>query len=967
MNRHSRFKTFITTILLCGGGLAILAGLVSCENFLKAGQVKDEILEAIEIANSTPVTVNIIADEGSGTVTPSQLRMKRKETFEVFFNVSEGWRFIKWEVYDRNTGEPVTDAIKFDDETALETKGTMLVAKENLVIHPKAYIVPIIQNVRPSSSNSNFANTPIVVQFNVPMEESNVTYDKSIFNYDNINITCNGNPMAGYFNPPVFNVDKTILTITPKASELIEYINKQSGSNIELKVTFSELLKMNRGGVQLALEQNEYSSFTIRYNANIETNPPLEQEFLITSKLITLDDVASVEASEKFIIATNISTEAQILQNRNNGTIYIFGEYSDDESGIGSIHVIEQRINGKDGFSVSDGPVESIFDYSTTQNASFETISQNTRFIIKYTMKDSDTGDHKDGAIRLKITVYDNSGNPAPTKTLTVIKDSFIDLSNVELYNFNKTAYAPSEEAVNQGDYIAGYHNSPSYSPGRYSTFREEFYEQNLKVVKLQPLNRRVYGDVYMPESDFTITVDYIGNSGPRTDNMTYDSDKKKWILPLQVDNIANLALKLTVKDSMGFVQTKDFAYPPDPETHITYNEYNYPEGYLYIAKNQPITAYTEFAFTEWVDDWVPEDFYFFSTTELSKNYPDSTIIPNGESSGVWYIYQNGSLWGNKNEQWFSWIRFEKDTSMTPPTILSAVKQRSELEGYVDIKVTIPASTWDTDEYDSIAVLFMHTNPTPSYGTVASNLETSARDMYGLINRGSTSAVITTKFFDDAPNWYYYVLVRGLKNGKWSKISNYIWVEGLNNESEEVQHSLLNFKPILYPREDFYNLIKNNTIYEFKGLYHGTDGDNTIHYKNLPAAVDYFYPLSVELPYTQRCGYSPNFSLDYYDGDKVIVKINGVTNTYNFSDVAYMIKPDTGDPEEDIKKEETHYQLIVPLTEMCYENNELSITVTTNCGTSATYNTRWVRGFVPKFNDFSGTYLRSEKNVSNSY
>jgi hypothetical protein len=54
--------------------------LTSCENFLKGADVKTQLDEAIEIANSSPILYHIIADKDSGTVSPSQATLKKKQS-----------------------------------------------------------------------------------------------------------------------------------------------------------------------------------------------------------------------------------------------------------------------------------------------------------------------------------------------------------------------------------------------------------------------------------------------------------------------------------------------------------------------------------------------------------------------------------------------------------------------------------------------------------------------------------------------------------------------------------------------------------------------------------------------------------------------------------------------------------------------------------------------------------------------
>ena len=124
------FKTSKKSLL--AGALIFIAALflTSCENFLKGASIRKDLEEALEIANANPVTIYVEAEEGSGTVTPTQLRLKKKETFELRYKMNDSWRFIKWEVRDRYTKEPVPDAISFYDETAFETKATLIDPKE---------------------------------------------------------------------------------------------------------------------------------------------------------------------------------------------------------------------------------------------------------------------------------------------------------------------------------------------------------------------------------------------------------------------------------------------------------------------------------------------------------------------------------------------------------------------------------------------------------------------------------------------------------------------------------------------------------------------------------------------------------------------------------------------------------------------------------------------------------------------
>ena len=123
--------------------------LTSCENFLKGSDVRNQLEEAIEIANTSPVTFNIIPDENTGTAIPSQLRLKKKEKFEISFIPSGSYSFVKWEVLDKTTMEPVEGVLEFEDEYSPETKGVVLAPREGLIIYPKCIMQPAVADVSP--------------------------------------------------------------------------------------------------------------------------------------------------------------------------------------------------------------------------------------------------------------------------------------------------------------------------------------------------------------------------------------------------------------------------------------------------------------------------------------------------------------------------------------------------------------------------------------------------------------------------------------------------------------------------------------------------------------------------------------------------------------------------------------------------------------------------------------------------
>ena len=72
----------------------IVLMLASCENFLNAHDTAEQIKEAIEIANSNPITYYIVAEKDSGDVIPASVSKKRKETGQKFESTGANELFL---------------------------------------------------------------------------------------------------------------------------------------------------------------------------------------------------------------------------------------------------------------------------------------------------------------------------------------------------------------------------------------------------------------------------------------------------------------------------------------------------------------------------------------------------------------------------------------------------------------------------------------------------------------------------------------------------------------------------------------------------------------------------------------------------------------------------------------------------------------------------------------------------------
>ncbi len=327
---------------LCILALAMTSLFVSCKNFLNAKDIKTEIEEAIEIANSSPVTYYVIADNNSGTVTPTQLRLKKKEKFDVMFIPEDGWQFVCWEVLDRSTGEPVSDSIKFDEPEKLETRGSVLEAKENLVIHPKCRLVPKVLNISPAfESYGCNQDTTIVVKFNKPMNPD------TFGDFNCVSVTCSEMPLYtstladSYFQTPSFSSDNTELLIpTVKGKFILPESSTKSLLDINLDIDLSEVKDMD--GKSLT----ENISYTYRINKNKDGIAPEVSDLKVFKPVMdkTTETGDYTQISDKkiseFINSENYIENTYVL-NHVGSKIYFDTTVIDDDSGFMQLTIKE--------------------------------------------------------------------------------------------------------------------------------------------------------------------------------------------------------------------------------------------------------------------------------------------------------------------------------------------------------------------------------------------------------------------------------------------------------------------------------------------------------------------------------------------------------------------------------------------------------------------------------------------------
>lgn len=595
--------------------------LASCDNFLKGSNIRQDLEEAIEIANTQPTTFYVIADEDSGTVTPSQLRLKKKETFDVMFTPKDDWKFLYWEVLDRTTNEPVENIIKFKNEKDLETQGTVLSVQNNLYIHPKCLKLPAIISHSPNDENqANYANTPIILDFNMELAEENFAEDGVLSGFDYISITYEGASLTKYFEKPVLNANKTSVTIMPKADDFVEYIKKK-GDEIDIVVTLKDTLQIFAQGENLQINKNNLS-FTVKYLSSLETEAPQEVD---NSFFVARPD----DLEKHFILEANVQIDPEnTKRNRVKDKIYIYGKYRDRQSGVKKIVITEQRALDQAGHSVVETvKTKEFFSERPNQNsATFIKNNDITEFFIENELE-SDIG-----AIKLQVTVYDACNNAATTKTFVAIKVSqknfLVAAKLFDVYNYpdmyREEFDTPPENFNDNFDYTT------------YETNLKKLRIENLlgvykDIYPLIPLRETIFDTTRLDPDAFNIRCEYIAQDGkPDSIDFGYVADQTSpyWETKkaLNVEKVSGLKIKVIVEDDIGLTVEKECLFAPEPEIVIEKNSDNQKPRLFYEDLSDSYDGY----FIKTPKNQETPKTYLTSVSSLEDNYEYQVIPRNG-------------------------------------------------------------------------------------------------------------------------------------------------------------------------------------------------------------------------------------------------------------------------------------------------------------------------------------------------
>ena len=270
----------------------------------------------------------------------------------------------------------------------------------------------VVSHTPASATEIQLAHTPIVINFNMPMDFDNLK--------DNIVISSltSADSLNDYFKP-VLSPDGCTLTLIPDNPAFVNLIKTNT---MDVTVSLSDKICAVIEEKEYSLVQDSNSNFSVRYKPVVEKVKPTKNTFFVTRTPITLENAEGLsddaKMSDTFVPKTyNLDDDEKVehLRNTTASKIYIYGNYFDEDSGVKTVTVAEN----------SEEPSTYMVGYDYGNAAKFSTENGVTKFCIEYDVHSAN------GAVDISTVVYDAASNPAEkNETLKIIKispDSFIN------------------------------------------------------------------------------------------------------------------------------------------------------------------------------------------------------------------------------------------------------------------------------------------------------------------------------------------------------------------------------------------------------------------------------------------------------------------------------------------------------------------------------------------------------------
>ncbi len=202
----------------------------ACDNFLSGSDVKEELEKTISYELSTPFVVRIYADKETGSIIPNNEDKKCRvsDKIDLEFVESKNYKFSRWIAENKDTGELLTDSVRFYNPTS--TICTAEILKEaNILIKPLCYERPFVSDFSPVYDNTGVPkNSTIHLLFNHELSSLN--------DLSRITISINGEKTIRHFYQPVMTEKE--ITIIADNENLIQTDNNLKEISVRIPYDF---------------------------------------------------------------------------------------------------------------------------------------------------------------------------------------------------------------------------------------------------------------------------------------------------------------------------------------------------------------------------------------------------------------------------------------------------------------------------------------------------------------------------------------------------------------------------------------------------------------------------------------------------------------------------------------------------------------------------------------------------------
>ena len=415
-----------------------------------------------------------------------------------------------------------------------------------------------------------YANMPIQMTFNMPLTNDDGT--PASVSFDNISIYSGKDKINSCFYEPELKNNNTLVQVIPNANALISYMNSKNTRTMDITVRIeADKLSITKNGFECNYYDKGNTVFNYKAIAFSETQSPDQiGELILSKKELTAQNVGSLtiegEIQKEGTPETSFNSLDIVKERRVKDYVYLYGKFFDADSGMQGIKITETMLNDKEGTVQSSDPIETIVDKNYL---SLLTEDENTlEYIYRYKLKSAD------GCIKLTVNGVDYCGNLSNSVNYKLIKDTYIGIDKIYVYNCLFKHICPYEYYWfdgNENTLLADVNHVKILIESPLTNTKTDSYKYRYSLYQRSQFKQKlVYGSYSMDTSELTIECEYMSKDGPVKVPMTPKTDStntKYFDIALNVNSVAGLKFKIHISDDIGNHEEKEFQFPGGIDT----------------------------------------------------------------------------------------------------------------------------------------------------------------------------------------------------------------------------------------------------------------------------------------------------------------------------------------------------------------------------------------------------------------